>query len=279
MLIDKYSDLITFSSIAYPHLSLRDVIKKAKEMNIRSLEIRVSEDGIHINPDKDDPEKIKMFLNNEGVKIILLSSYVRARDPETIEGAREFTKMIRLIDLANKLSVNRVRVFAYYIGDIYKTSEEVKRFIEKTRDVLIERDIRILFETHDYFAKINNLIHLIKIVERYNDVAGILFDPANIILADEDYNDIINIMKMLKLKDHIYHIHIKNFVKTSDHDYIYVEPDKGVVDICRIIEDLREILARPVYISIEWEKLWRPELKDPDYIIPLYIRYLRGCLD
>ncbi|MDK6028196.1 hypothetical protein QPL79_02300 [Ignisphaera sp. 4213-co] len=58
---------------------------------------------------------------------------------------------------------------------------------------------------------------------------------------------------------------------------VFVRPGKGIVPICKIVRDL-DAANYQGYISVEWEKMWHPQLEDPDIIIPLYIDYMKMCL-
>jgi sugar phosphate isomerase/epimerase len=57
---------------------------------------------------------------------------------------------------------------------------------------------------------------------------------------------------------------------------VFVRPGKGVMPICKIVKDLKTV-GYQGYISIEWEKMWHPDIEDPDIVIPLYIEYIDKC--
>ncbi len=260
---------ITFSSLAYPNLDLEKVIERVVRFGLENVEIRVSSDGIHIRPN-DDPVKIRGVLRRNNVDVILLSSYVRTRDPETDDGAREIESLSKIIDLAENLEVSRIRIFADYIGDINRSINITRKFLGRIRRVVEDRDIRLLFETHDYFAEAKNLSRLLDVLEEY-DFTGLLFDPANMMMRGEDIYKIIEVVRR-----YTYHIHIKDFKRIND-GIIYTRPGEGVLPICFLIKEFIGS-GRDIYFSIEWEKMWRPEIEDPDIIIPQYIDYMRRCV-
>jgi len=261
--------IITFSSLAYPHLNLEEVIKRVVKFDLSTVEVRVSSDGIHLRP-SDDPGRVAKLLRDYNVSIVLLSSYVRTRDPDTSEGSAEISLFNKISDLAYRLDTSRIRILASYVDNIDKSIDIARRFLDKISRIALDKGLRILFETHDYFAEISNLRYLIELVSEY-DFTGILYDPANMLMRDQDFNQSLELVK-----NYTYHIHIKDFKKING-EVIYTRPGEGLLPICQVVKKMIN-LDREIYFSVEWEKLWRQDLEDPDIIIPLYIDYLRRCL-
>jgi len=55
---------------------------------------------------------------------------------------------------------------------------------------------------------------------------------------------------------------------------VYCRPGEGIVPIPEILRSLKGI-GFTGYVSVEWEKMWHPELEDSDVILPVYLKYLR----
>jgi len=261
--------IITFSSLAYPHLNLEEVIKRVIRFDLRTVEVRASNDGIHLRP-SDDPSKVAKLLRDYNVSIALLSSYVRTRDPDTSEGSAEINLFNNISDLAYRLEISRIRILANYVDNINKSIDIARKFLDRISRVASDKGLRVLFETHDYFAEISNLKYLIELVRDY-DFTGILYDPANMLMRDQEFNQSLKLVK-----NYTYHIHIKDFKKINDR-VIYTRPGEGSLPICLLVKEMIN-LDKEIYFSVEWEKMWRQDLEDPDIIIPLYINYLRRCL-
>lgn len=263
---------MTFSSIAYPNLGIEEVFERAARMGLRYIELRVSEDGVHVDPRSADTRLLRGLVERTGVGIALLASYIWAREPGSPEGSLELSRLYRVASLAHDLGVDRVRVFAYYTGDIERSVEALERFLERASVFLEDLGVRALFETHDYFAEKENLRRLAEVLEVYRDSTGVLFDPANIMMRGQSYEEPLYLVAEM-----VYHVHIKDFTE-KEGLYVYTRPGRGSLPICRIVRDIEALRAPEVFYSIEWEKIWRRDLEDPDLVLPEYIEFVRGCL-
>jgi sugar phosphate isomerase/epimerase len=143
--------IITFSSLAYPHLNLEQVTKRVIRFDLRALEVRVSNDVIRLRP-SDDPIRVARLLRDYNVSIVLLSSYVRTKDPDTSEGSAEIDLFNKISDLSNGLEISRIKILANYVDNINKSIN-----IDNISRVALDEGLKILFEIHDYFTEISNL--------------------------------------------------------------------------------------------------------------------------
>jgi len=128
--------------------------------------------------------------------------------------------------------------------------------------------VHIAVETHDELTRLEILL---KLLDKLDLRIKVLYDVANMILAGEKHEDVFP-----RIADRIVHVHMKDFVMVEGKR-VPVRPGKGIVPICRVVEDLK-LIGFQGYISIEWEKMWHPELEDPDTVIPLYIGFIKNCL-
>src|ERR1017187_2367631 len=81
--------------------------------------------------------------------------------------------------------------------------------------------------------------------------------------------------KILSLR-FIRHTHLKDSVGSGE-DRKYVLTGRGNVPIQRQIEALRSIRYKGFY-CFEWEKLWHPDIDDPEIAIADYARVVAECL-
>ena len=69
-------------------------------------------------------------------------------------------------------------------------------------------------------------------------------------------------------------VHVKDSVPSLDGKWTYTLPGQGDVPLGRMVA----LLKRGGYdgfLTLEWEKLWHPELADPEIALPTWARYLR----
>ncbi|MEZ0289793.1 MAG: sugar phosphate isomerase/epimerase family protein [Sulfolobales archaeon] len=242
---------------------------KALEFNLKSIEIRVSRDGIHIRPD-EDLSYLKRVIRDRGLRVSLLASYVRTCDPTDLRCRESLEELEKILRISYEIECGRVRVLAGYIEDLHNSIITIRRFLDRVESLSREYNTLLLFETHDYFAERHNLERLIEVVREYRDVSGILYDPANMLIRNTRVEESLRIVR-----EYTYHVHIKDLVILGGGRYRYTRPGEGVLPICRV---LRELWSRDVVFSIEWERMWVRELENSDLIIPLYLDYMMSCL-
>ena len=81
---------------------------------------------------------------------------------------------------------------------------------------------------------------------------------------------------MKELGQWISHTHLKDSTGSGE-DRKYVLTGRGNVPIQRQIESLRKIGYKGFY-CFEWEKVWHPDLLDPEIAIADYARVVGQCL-
>ncbi len=259
---------LCFTSLAYPELGLAEVLKRAAKWGFDGVELRVADDGIHLRPETPIPSEAKALLERHRVPVAVLSGYLRASSLLT-EGEEVGEKLgITLLRMAGEIGAMGVRIYG---GEMSHKPRETARRIGEAVEGLKRRSgvagVKILLETHDYLAIIDNLRYLI---EEYPS-AEILYDPANIIYAGGSHGEAFKI-----IGDRIAHVHIKDF-RPEGGRRIFTPPGAGIVPIKEIIRDLRSA-GYEGYVSIEWERYWHRDLTSGDLIIPKYRDYLRAII-
>jgi sugar phosphate isomerase/epimerase len=86
------------------------------------------------------------------------------------------------------------------------------------------------------------------------------------------------------IKEYLVHVHIKDGVPWEDKDmanWRYTSLMEGIVPIEKVVKLLVE-KGYCGYYSLEWESLWRPEIRGERYtgekIIPLYGKMMKNML-
>ncbi|MCC6058553.1 MAG: sugar phosphate isomerase/epimerase, partial [Desulfurococcaceae archaeon] len=162
-----------------------------------------------------------------------------------------------------------VRAYAGRFPDSVENSiNRVAESLNKLADFADTHGVYIAIETHDELTRLEILL---KLFNKLDPRIKILYDVANMIMVGEKHENVFP-----HISNRIVHVHIKDFIMVEGKR-IFVRPGKGVVPICRVVKDLKSTGFKG-YISIEWEKMWHPELEDPDIVIPLYIEFVKKCL-
>ncbi len=260
---------ITFTTLAYPHLSLEEVLKKPKIFDIDSIELRVADDGIHLKPSYPIDDRALDTIRRSGVKIVAIAGYARFSDPLDAERRKNQELLRTLILMARDLGARVVRVYAgRFVDEADKAVPRVARALNEIAGFASDNGVTIAIETHDEAARLEILMRLLEMLD---PSIKILYDPANMIMAGERHEESFE-----SIKSRIAHVHIKDFVLEGGR-IVYVRPGRGIVPLCRIVRDLHET-GYQGYISVEWEKMWHPYLDDPNQVIPEYIEYIKKCI-
>lgn len=260
---------ITFTTLAYPHLKLEEVLERAKRFGLDAIELRVADDGIHLKPHHPVDRKVLKVIESSGIKIASIAGYARFSMIDINERLRNEELLKTLILMAEEVGAKAVRAYAGRFPDSVENSiNRVAESLNKLADFADTHGVYIAIETHDELTRLEILL---KLFNKLDPRIKILYDVANMIMVGEKHENVFP-----HISNRIVHVHIKDFIMVEGKR-IFVRPGKGVVPICRVVKDLKSTGFKG-YISIEWEKMWHPELEDPDIVIPLYIEFVKKCL-
>jgi sugar phosphate isomerase/epimerase len=185
------------------------------------------------------------------------SAEMHIADPEkrkaSLDGGKKF------IDLAQKINCPYVRVFPN------KIPKGVER--DATIDLIIQgltelgnyakwSNVTVLMESHGDAVMTSDLLHIMKNAEGPN--TGMIWDVVNMwTITKEPPASVYE-----QLKKYIRHTHIKD-AKLINGEPHYVLLGQGDTPIGDAIKILRAG-GYDGYYSFEWEKLWHPEIAEPE---------------
>lgn len=260
----------TFTTLAYPHLKLEEVLERAKIFGLDAIELRVAEDGIHIKPHYPIDKTYLRIIEESGVKIASIAGYARFSSISDEERKRNEDLLRTLILMAEELGAKAVRVYAgRFPDDVENSIRRISESLNRLAEYSDKHNVYIAIETHDELTKLEVLL---KLLGKLHPEIKILYDVANMIMVGERHEKVFP-----HIAERIVHVHVKDFV-IVEGKRVFVRPGRGVVPICKVLNDLKSIGYRG-YVSVEWEKMWHPELEDPDTVIPLYIDFMERCLN
>lgn len=152
--------------------------------------------------------------------------------------------------------------------------DEIVAMLQKMCD---STTAEVWVETHNEYSTGKVLNNSLNDVNREN--LKIIWDVMHPI---EDGEMPLDTLKYLG--EHIAHIHIKDGKKHSDptyHDFEYTPLGEGIVPIKEIVTLLNQNKYNG-FFSLEWESLWRPELKNlswnVDEILSKYVDFMESLL-
>jgi len=258
---------VAFTTLAYPELDLAGVVERYRRYGFDSLELRVADDGKHLRPAYPIPKEAREIL--EGVNVCSIAGYARFAYKSREELERNIDLAKRLIMIAGDLGAKGVRIYVgVFEGDPSTVITRAAEAINSLADFAEGHGVSLMVETHDTVAILDNLRIL---VSKLDPRVKILYDPANVIAAGGDHESVFPV-----IRDRVFHVHLKDFTWAGGKR-VYTMPGEGVVPLDRILESLLSSGYRG-YISIEWERMWHPDLVSGDIALPRYLEYVRRIL-
>ncbi|HEV2399797.1 MAG TPA: sugar phosphate isomerase/epimerase family protein [Candidatus Sulfotelmatobacter sp.] len=278
---DKPSRIpIAFSTLGCPAWDWQKILSFAHDHGFSAVELR----GLQGNMDlpshpvfaPDRIEQSKKEIKDAGLKIASVSSSAQLYVDDPAKRAKELSDARRFIDLASALGAPYVRVFG---GKAESDKAPVPDDATKKRvaDGLHElgeysgpKGVAVIIESHDHFTSSATLKDVLTAAN--SDHAALLWDAHHTFAASNEAPE----YTVKQLGRWIRHTHLKDSVGTGE-DRKYVLTGRGTVPIERQIKALQSIGYKGFY-CFEWEKVWHPELTDPEIAIADYAHVVGQCL-
>jgi len=204
-------------------------------------------------------------MNDNKLGFVDLGSSAALHYSEPAERKRNLDEGKRFIDLAHELKCPNVRVFPNnFPKDQEKnaTMDLISKRLLELGDYAKGSNVSVLIESHGDLLAIDDLEKIMKTAEHSN--VGMIWDVTNMwIKTHESPTTAFN-----RLKKFIRHTHIKD-AKMVEGKIVYTRLGQGEVPIFEAIDVLYKGGYRGYY-SFEWEKLWHPELEEPELAIADY---------
>ena len=262
---------LCFSTLGCPKWSFEEVIDFAVKHGYQGLEIR-GVDG-EMFPDKiarfqlGRQQETKKLIADAGLKMHVFGTSVKFHEADKREENIEQGK--KAIDVCAAMGIPYIRIFGDQIGDadektiidqVISGSKELCEYAKGT-------GVEVLLEVHGQFNVLERVLAVCEGVAMDN--FGLVWDVAH---SDKTYGDDYKVFYD-GIKPYIRHIHIK------DHKHV-----DGGFDLCRLGEG--DIPILPIVrmliddgydgrFSLEWEKLWHPELAEPEVAFVDYLELMK----
>jgi len=271
---------IAFSTLACPTWEWKKILEFAVEHQFAAIELRGLEGNLDLPshaifaPERIAQTKQEILSSKLQIACVSSSANLHFADPE--KRLKELNDARRFIDLAAALGAPCVRVFggkdesdtAPMPDD--KTKARVAAGLRELGSFAGPRKVTVMIESHDHFTASATLKDVIR--EADSRHVGLLWD-AHHTFADSNEDPEFTVRQ---LGPWIRHTHLKDSTGSGEHRK-YVLTGRGNVPIRRQIEALRSIGYKGFY-CFEWEKLWHPDLEDPEIAIADFRRVVGQCL-
>jgi len=271
---------LAFSTLGCPAWEWKKILDFAAQHGFSAIELR----GVGGNLDlpalplfaADRIEQTKQEIRSSKLQIACVSSSAQMYVEDPAKRAKELADARRFIDLAAALGAPYVRVFG---GKAESDKSPMPSDDTKARVAAGLRElgkyagplkVTVIIESHDHFTSSATLKDVLRSAD--SEHVGLLWDAHHTFAtSNEDPEFTVH-----QLGPWIRHTHLKDSVGSGE-DRKYVLTGRGNVPIKRQIEALRSINYKGFY-CFEWEKLWHPDIDDPEIAIADYARIVGQCL-
>jgi sugar phosphate isomerase/epimerase len=266
---------IGFSTLGCPAWDWTKILDFAQRNSFSAIELR----GLQGNMDlparpefaADRIEQTKKEVAGYGLRISCVSSSAEMHDTDPQKHAQQLADARRFIDLASTLGVSYVRVFGNKIvGPRDQAIEHVAQSLRQLGDYAGPKNVTVIIESHGDFTDSPTLR---AILEKANSPHVALLWDAHHTYVDGKEDPAFTIEQLGK---HIRHTHLKDSVKQGN-DVHYVLTGRGQVPVKRQVQLLAQTRYKGSF-SFEWEKVWHPDIDEPEVAIADYARVVSGYL-
>src|ERR1700756_5158085 len=271
---------IAFSTLGCPAWDWQRILEFAHQHGFSAIELR----GLQGNLDlpshaifaADHIEQTKKEIRGHKLSIACVSSSANLYLEDPDKRAKELSDARRFIDLASSLGAPYVRVFG---GKAESDKNPVPDDATKTRVAAGLRElgkysgpkgVTVIIESHDHFTSSATLKDVL--TGANSEHVGLLWDAHHTFATSNEDPE----FTVKQLGQWIRHTHLKDSVGTGE-DRKYVLTGTGNVPIARQIQALQSIGYKGFY-CFEWEKVWHPEILDPEIAIPDFAKVVGQCL-
>lgn len=268
---------LAFSTLGCPAWDWTKVLDFARANGYEAIELR----GVMGNLDlpacpEFAPGRIaqsKKEVAEHGVKISDLGASTQMHVADPAERAKQLGDARRFIDLASALEVPYVRVFG---NQLKEPREEVIARVAEGLHQLGEyagpKGVTVIVESHGDFVTSPLLKEVLTRADSKH--VALLWDAHHTFVDGHEQPE----HTVAELGPWIRHTHLKDSVPSPDgKGRKYVLVGTGEVPVERQVLALRKI-GYQGYYCFEWEKMWHPDIGEPEVAFPDYVRVMTGYL-
>jgi sugar phosphate isomerase/epimerase len=271
---------IAFSTLGCPAWDWTRILQFAHQHGFSAVELR----GLQGNLDLPSHavfapariEQTKKEIRENKLRIACVSSSANLYMEDAEKRAKELADARRFIDLASTLGSPYVRVFGGKAESDKNpvpddsTKARVASGLRELGDYSGPKGVTVIIESHDHFTSSATLKDVLSAVK--SEHVGLLWDAHHTFATSNEEPE----STVKQLGQWIRHTHIKDSVGQGE-DRKYVLTGTGNVPIERQIKALQSIGYKGYY-CFEWEKVWHPDLPEPEIAIADYAHVVGQCL-
>ena len=260
-----------FSTVGCPTWNFETVAARAKEYGYDGVEFRAFLDdsaALAANVFLTDPDKIRHEMDAAGVAIACIAGSVafsgnKGRDRHAAGDLRQY------IDVASRLGCPLVKMFDAQVrpgqGRL-AVGIAMANWLLPLADYAVEKGVSIAIENALSFRSAKEMWMVLESVP--HPAIGVCWDVFNAAQVGET-----PYVSVPVLNNRIIYTHVKD-AKFEARGAAYCKLGEGDVPVRKFITRLQGI-GYEGYVTVEWDKLWLPNIAEPEEILPDAVKKLR----
>jgi sugar phosphate isomerase/epimerase len=267
---------LAFSTLGCPAWTWPQILDFAEQYRFAAVELRglLGDMNLPARPEfaADKIPAAKRDVAAHGLKIACVSSSAEMHVADPQKRAQQLSDARSFIDLAAALGAPYVRVFGNKIeGPRGEVIARVSSGLYELGEYARPRNVTVIIESHGDFTDSPTLKEILTRAD--SEHVALLWDAHHTFVSSHEEPE----FTVAQLGKWIRHTHLKDSVPEGK-DRHYVLTGKGDVPVKRQVEALVKINYTGFY-CFEWEKVWHPDLLEPEVAFPDYVKvvgeYLR----
>jgi sugar phosphate isomerase/epimerase len=268
--LKKTTPLLSFSTLGCPDWTFEKIVHFAAEHGYNGLEMRGIQRELFLPKCKEfsTPEAIaatRRLMKDNNLKFVNLGSSAAMHLSDATERQKNMDEAKRFIDLANELQCPYIRVFPNSFPkdeDRNATIDRITKGLLELGDYAKNTNVSVLMESHGEVVWSKDLQRIMTAAAHPH--VGLVWDIVNMWSVTKEAPASV----YEGLKNFIRHTHIKDLHLVNGKEE-YTLLGKGESPVFEGIDVLQKAGYKGYY-SFEWEKLWHPEIPEPEIALADY---------
>ena len=264
--------MVGFSTLGCPAWEWSKILEFATAHGFSAIELRGLQGtmDLPVRPEfqPDRISQTKSEISSKNLKIACVSSSAHLHDTDPEKRKLQIADAKRFIDLAALLGAPYVRVFGNNLeGPKEKAVTRIAAGLHELGAYSGTRNVTVIIESHGDFTDSPTLEEILTRAD--SPSVGLLWDAHHTFVDGKEDPE----FTVRKLGKFIRHTHLKDSVPSADGRH-YVLTGRGEVPVRKQVE----VLAASGYTgcySFEWEKVWHPDLEEPEIAFADFAEFMR----
>jgi sugar phosphate isomerase/epimerase len=262
---------IGFSTLGCPNWEWSKILDFAQQHGFAAVELRGLQGNMDLPSrpefaaDRIAQSKKEIAVRGLRISCVDTSANMYETDPQAHE--QQLADAGRFIDLAAQLEAPYVRVFGNkLVGGREVAIKNIVQSLRSLGEYSGSKNVTVLIESHGDFTDSTTLRAILERVA--SPYVALLWDAHHTFVSGKEEPA----FTVGQLGKYIRHTHLKDSVRKGPGDEVqYVLTGRGQVPLRDQVEALVKVGYKG-YFSFEWEKVWHPELEEPEIAFPDYSR-------